>query len=116
MDPYNPEVVPPLPSTPAEEEQKHSAAGAVGDVLGAGFDGADAVAGIGDAVGSAASAIGDVASGAAEVVGEVASSAGEAAGAVVEGIGAVAEGCGSCSLAVLVMLASVGAAVAAVLR
>jgi hypothetical protein len=127
VDPFNPNdfgrAGQPMP--PSEEEQ--NSATRAGDVFGGTAEGAGFVADIvegvssaasavGDAVGSVASGVADVAGGAAEAVGGVAEGVGGAAEGVGSAVGAVAEGCGSCSLALLVMLVSVGAAVAAVLR
>lgn len=113
----------PLDSLPLQPEDEQNTAnrfsealGGTGDVVGGTVEGIDLIGGIGEGISGAASAAADavesVASGAAEAVGGAA----EGIGSVVEGVGAVAEGCGSCSLAVFLMLASVGAAVAAVLR
>ncbi|MBN9519789.1 hypothetical protein J0H58_14910 [bacterium] len=127
MDPFNPTDLDPNgePLPPAEEETDNAnrAGDALADVVGGAADGLDlvgsvvegvssAAAGVADAVGSVASGAAELAGGAVEAVGGVA----EGLGSAVEGVGAVAEGCGSCSLALLLTLASVGAAVAAVLR
>lgn len=117
----------PLPVPPEEEQNSANrlgdALGGTGDAVEGAVGGMDLLGSIGEGVSSAASAtadaIGSVASGAAEVVSGAAAGIGSAVeglGSAGEGVGAVAEGCGSCSLALLLMLASVGAAVAAVLR
>ena len=115
------EPIPPLPASPEEE---NATANRVGEVVGGTVDGAGLIADVVEGVSSAASgaveAIGGVVTGVGEAIGGVAGGAAEAVGGVAEGagsaVGAAAEGCGSCSLALLVMLVSVGAAVAAVLR
>lgn len=122
MDPYLPppdRVPPPMPPS----EDQNTTANRVGDVVGGGLDGAELIGEIGEGISGAAStamdAVGSVVSGAAEIASGAAEAVGgavEGLGSAVEGVGAVAEGCGSCSLAVLVMLATVGAAVAAVLH
>ena len=99
----------PLPLPPEEEQDTANrlgdALGGTGDLVEGAVGGLDLLSGIGDGI-----------SGAAEAVGSAVSGAAEGLGSAVEGVGAVAQGCGSCSLAVLLMLAPVGAAVAAVLR
>jgi hypothetical protein len=103
----------PLPVGPEDEQATTNRLGEVvggtGEVVGGAADGIDLIGSIGDGISSAAEAVGSAASGAAEGLGAAAEGVGTA-------VGAAAEGCGSCSLALLVMLASVGAAVAAVLR
>ncbi len=113
------EPLPPMPPTDEETDNANRA----GDVVAGAADGLDLVGSVVEGVSSAAAgvvdAVGSVASGAAELAGGAAEAVGGAAeglGSAVEGVGAVAEGCGSCSLALLLMFASVGAAVAAVLR
>jgi hypothetical protein len=111
----------PLP--PLEDEQVSSTREKLGDAAGGAFDGLGLIGDVAEGVSGAASAVGDalgsVASGAAEVATGAAEAVGgavEGLGSVAEGVGAAANGCGSCSLALLLMIASVGATVAAVLR
>jgi len=108
VDPFNPTDLDPNgePLPPAEEETDNAnrAGDALADVVGGAADGLDLVGSVVEGVSSAAAGV-------ADAVGSVASGAAELAGGAVE-----AEGCGSCSLALLLTLASVGAAVAAVLR
>ncbi|HYH69624.1 MAG TPA: hypothetical protein VD866_33315 [Urbifossiella sp.] len=112
---FGPDGLPlnPLPVGPEDEQATTNrlgdALGGTGDVVGGAADGIDLLGSIGDGISSAAEAVGSVASGAAEAVGSAAEGVGTA-------VGAAAEGCGSCSLALLLLLTSVGAAVAAVLR
>ncbi|MFO0801312.1 MAG: hypothetical protein U0804_27930 [Gemmataceae bacterium] len=107
-----------LPPVPPEDEQ--TTANRVGEVLGGTGDvvegAVDGMELIGDSISGAADTVGSFASGAAEAVGGAADGIGAVAEGVGSAVGAAADGCGSCSLAVFVMLASVGAAVAAVLR
>ncbi len=103
-DPHQPYRL--LANSPHTQTQDNG--GGVGDALAGAADLASPVVSGLDLASGAVGAAGDVVAGGAEVVGEVASGA-------LEGIGAVAEGCGSCSLAVLVMLfAAVGTAFALV--
>src|SRR5688572_27836500 len=124
----NPNKIPPIPpiegsepkpwqkEPPPQQQQQptDNGSGAVdaggGDLAEAGVEGAglvgDIVSGAGDLAGGAIEVVGSVAAGAIE-------GAGSAAGAALEGAGGCADGCGGCSLAILVTLfAAAGTAMA----
>ena len=89
----------------------------IGDLISGGVEVAGSV------VSGTADAIGSVASGAVDVVGSVASGAGgvvsaaaDGIGPVLEGTGTAVDGCGSCSLAFVLMLLAAGSAVAALIH
>ena len=102
--------------------------GGIGDLMSGAVDLAgSAISGGADVMSSVASGtvdvLGTVASGAGEVISTVASNipdalstVGDGVGAVVEGAGGAADGCGSCSLAIVLFFLAAGSAVAAVLR
>jgi len=104
-----PPAGPGMPGEPpaAKILKKNAATGTNGDVAAFDAGGAlvDGVAAGAELVSSAASAAGEVVSGAAE-----------AAGSALEGASGCADGCGSCSAAVLLMLAAAGSVAAAVWR
>jgi hypothetical protein len=95
IDPTNPK-----PWHNPEQEQPRTDTGA-GGAEGAVVDGGSAMA---EGVGAAAEGAGALAEGIAEGVGAVAEGIGQGLGAVAEGAGGCLEGCGGCSLAILVML------------
>ena len=133
--PLNHPRQPPPPQQPLGDSGS-----AAGDGIGAAADGVDLVtdggffSGIGDlisggvevagsVVSGTADAIGSVASGAVDVVGSVASGAGgvvsaaaDGIGPVLEGAGTAVDGCGSWSLAFVLMLLAAGSAVAALIH
>ena len=123
MNPTDPNSVPPLDSTdpsaqkpwkkPPEPQQQTDNGTVIADgggVVEAGVEGAslgaDIVSGAADIAGGAIEVVGNVAAGAIEGAGEV-------AGAAIEGAGGCADGCGGCSLALLITLfAAAGTAMA----
>lgn len=128
------------PRQPLPMQPQGDAGSGVGDGIDAAADGVDLVTdggffgGVGDlltgavdlagsAVSGTADVVGSVASGAADVVGSVASGAADVVsaaadgiGPVLEGAGSAADGCGSCSLAFVLMFLATGSAFAALLR
>lgn len=143
MDPYNPGDPNALgpdglplhhPRQPPPPQAQGDASSGVGDGLDLAGDGIGFFGGVGDlmsgavdlagsALSGTADVVGSVASGAADLVGSVASGAGEVVsaaadgiGPVLEGAGSAADGCGSCSVAFILMLLAAGSAFAAIVR
>ncbi len=128
------------PRQPPQPVPQGDASSGIGDGLDATADGIDVVTdggffgGVGDlmsgavdlagsALSGTADVVGSVASGAADIVGSVASGAGgvvsaaaDGIGPVLEGAGGAADGCGSCSVAFILMLLAAGSAFAAIVR
>ncbi len=144
MDPFNPgdpnalgpDGLPlhhPRQPSPQPVPQGDASSG-VGDGLDLAGDGIGFFGGVGDlmsgavdlagsALSGTADVVGSVASGAADLVGSVASGAGgvvsaaaDGIGPVLEGAGGAADGCGSCSVAFILMLLATGSAFAAIVR
>ena len=144
MDPYNPgdpNALGPdgLPlhhprQPPPQPVPQGDASSGVGDGIDLAGDGIGFFGGVGDlmsgavdlagsALSGTADVVGSVASGAADIVGSVASGAGDVVsaaadgiGPVLEGAGSAADGCGSCSVAFILMLLAAGSAFAVIVR
>src|SRR5262245_26215931 len=117
-------TVPPDPQKPwqkPQQQQQQNDGGSsaadtgsgAGDAIEAGVDGAilggDVVSGAADTAGGAIEAVGNVAGGAIEAAGEV-------AGGALEAAGGCADGCGGCSLALLVTLFAAASTAMAIFR